>query len=150
MLGGQSGMAAPLVSDPLWAIIEPLIPPEPPKPKGGQPRLYNRAALTGILFDLRTAIPWELLPVEMGCGSRMTCWRRLHEWQRAGVWERLHRVLLDRLGYANAINWERALVDSAAVPAKRRARRAGRTRRIVESRAPSAMFSSTPTAFRSP
>ncbi len=112
-------MAAPLVSDAPWALIEPLLPPEPPKPKGGRPRLDNRAALTGILFVLRSGIPWELLPVEMGCGSGMTCWRRLHEWHRAGVRERLHRVLLDRLGYANAINWERAAVDSAAVPAKR-------------------------------
>ena len=143
-------MAAPLVSDALWAIIEPLIPPEPPKPKGGRPRLDDRAALTGILFVLRTGIPWELLPVEMGCGSGMTCWRRLHEWHRAGVWERLHRVLLDRLGYANAINWDRAAVDSASVPAKRGARRPARTRRIAASRAPSATSSSMLTASRSP
>ncbi|MFC7335480.1 IS5 family transposase, partial [Rhodocista pekingensis] len=105
--------------DALWAFIEPLIPPEPPKPKGGRPRLDDRAALTGILFVLRTGIPWELLPVEMGCGAGMTCWRRLHEWQEKGVWERIHQALLDRLGYANAINWERAAVDSAAVPGKK-------------------------------
>ncbi|MBP2303413.1 transposase [Azospirillum picis] len=143
-------MAAPLVSDALWAIVEPLIPPEPPKPKGGRPRLDDRAALTGILFVLRTGIPWELLPMEMGCGSGMTCWRRLHEWQQAGVWERLHRVLLDRLGYANAINWDRAAVDSASVPAKRGARRPAQTRRIAASRVPSATSSSMPTASRSP
>ncbi|MCP1614827.1 transposase [Azospirillum lipoferum] len=131
-------------------MIEPLIPPEPPKLKGGRPRLDDRAALTGILFVLRTDIPWELLPVEMGCGSGMTCWRRLHEWHRAGVWERLHRVLLDRLGYANAINWDPAAVDSASVPAKRGARRRARARRIAASRAPSATFSSMLTASRSP
>ncbi|MCG7350611.1 transposase, partial [Roseomonas mucosa] len=27
-------MAKPLVSDDLWAAIEPLLPPERPKPKG--------------------------------------------------------------------------------------------------------------------
>ncbi len=143
-------MAAPLVSDALWAVVEPLIPPEPPKPKGGRPRLSDRAAPTGILFVLKSGIPWEMLPMEMGCGSGMTCWRRLHEWQRAGVWEKLHRVLLDRLGQAHAIDWSRAAVDSASVPANKGARRPGRTRRTVGSRAPSAMSSSTPTAFRWP
>lgn len=50
-------MAKPLVSDALWAVIEALRPPEPPKPKGGRPRLINRAALTGILFILRSGTP---------------------------------------------------------------------------------------------
>ena len=142
-------MAAPLVSDALWALIEPLLPPEPPKPKGGRPQLDNRAALTDILSVLRSGIPWELLPVEMGCGSGMTCWRQLHECHQAGVWERLHRVLLDRL-YANAINCDRAALDSAATPAKRGARRLSRTRRTAANRAPSAMSSSMPTASPSP
>ena len=66
-------MAKPLVSDKLWAAIEPLLPQEPPKPKGGRPRTVdNRAALAGILFVLQTGIPWEMLPQEMGCGSGMT------------------------------------------------------------------------------
>jgi transposase len=64
-------MAKLLVSDDLWAAIAPLLPPEPPKPKGGRPRLPDRAALTGILFVLKTGLPWEYLPAEMGCGSGM-------------------------------------------------------------------------------
>jgi transposase len=55
-------MAKPLVSDELWELIEPLLPPEPPKPKGGRPRVSNRQALTGILFVLKTGIPWADLP----------------------------------------------------------------------------------------
>ena len=101
-------MAKPLVSDELWAVVAPMLPVRPPRPKGGRPPVDDRAALTGILFVLRSGIPWEMLPREMGCGSGMTCWRRLRDWQAAGVWERLHHVLLDRLGTANAIDWSRA------------------------------------------
>src|SRR5687767_7636759 len=108
-------MAKQLVSDELWAVVEPLLPKEPPKPKGGRPRVPDRAALTGIIFVLRTGIPWEYLPREMGCGSGMTCWRRLRDWERAGVWRRLHRVLLDRLNAAGKIDWSRAVIDSASV-----------------------------------
>jgi transposase len=52
----------------LWAVVEPLLLPEPPKPKGGRPRLPDRAALTGILFVLRFRIPWKMLPQEMAAG----------------------------------------------------------------------------------
>ncbi len=112
-----------LVSDDLWAIVDPLLPPEPPRPKGGRPRVPDRACLTGILFVLKTGIPWEYLPQEMGCGSGVTCWRRLRDWQAAGVWDRLHHTLLDRLGEADRIDWDRASLDSASIPAKRGAMR---------------------------
>jgi transposase len=115
-------MSKPLVSDALWEVIEPLVPVERPKPKGGRPRVPARAALMGILFVLRSGIPWELLPQEMGCGSGVTCWRRLRDWQKAGVWGQLHRTLLDRLGRADRIDWSRASLDSRLVPAKRGAK----------------------------
>ena len=79
--------------------------------------MNDRAALTGILFVLKTGIPWEMLPQEMGCGSGMTCWRRLKEWHKAGVWDRLHRALLDRLGEADRVDWSRTSLDSASVAA---------------------------------
>jgi transposase len=119
-----------LVTNELWAVVEPLLPPESPKPKGGRPRVPDRAAFTGILFVLKTGIPWEMLPQEMGCGSGMTCWRRLKEWHEAGVWNRLHRTLLNFLGKKNHIDWSRASLDSASVPAPGGARRSDRTRRI--------------------
>jgi len=125
------------VSEELWAVVEPLLPPEPPKPKGGRPRLDHRAALTGILFVLRSGIPWEMLPKEMGCGSGMTCWRRLRDWQEAGVWAKLQQVLLDRLGRGNAIDFTRAALDSAAVAAKKGEQRPARTQRIAARRVPS-------------
>jgi transposase len=131
-------MPSPLVSDELWSIIAPLLPQEQPKPKGGRPPVAARAALTGILFVLRTGIPWEMLPQEMGCGSGVTCWRRLRDWHTAGVWDRLHRELLTRLHEADRIDWSRACLDSASVPAKRGATAPARTRPTEAASAPSA------------
>ncbi len=128
-------MSKPLVPDDLWAIVAPLLPAEAPKPTGGRPRVPDRACLTGIIFVLKSGIPWEMLPQEMGCGSGVTCWRRLRDWQQAGVWDRLHHTLLDRLGEADRIDWERASLDSARVPAKRGATRSARTPPIAASRA---------------
>ena len=141
-------MAKELVTDELWQVIEPLLPEEPPKPKGGRPRIDDRAALTGILFVLKSGIPWEMLPQEMGCGSGMTCWRRLKEWNEAGVWERLHRRLLDRLGEADQIDWERASLDSASVAAPGGAKEPARIRRIRANRARSATLFRTEGASR--
>ena len=70
-----STMAKPLLSDELWEIIEPILPKHQPSPRGGRPPVDNRKALTGIIFVLKTGIPWEELPQEMGCGCGMTCWR---------------------------------------------------------------------------
>ena len=97
-------MAKPLVSDELWELIEPLISVKPRRFRHpGRKPLPDRQVLSGILFVLRTGIPWEHLPQEMGCGSGMTCWRRLRDWQQAGVWEALHQVLLARLQCADEI-----------------------------------------------
>lgn len=130
-------MAKPLVPDELWADVEPLLPPAPPRPKGGRPRVADRRCLTGIVVVLRSGIPWELLPQELGCGSGMTCWRRLRDWHAAGVWHELHRVLLDKLGAADRIDWSRAAVDSTSVAAKRGASRPVPPRPTAATPAPS-------------
>jgi transposase len=107
-------MAKPLVSDALWERIEPLLP----RPKRrrvrhpGRKPIDRRRVLGGIIFVLKTGIPWEDLPQEMGCGCGMTCWKYLRAWQRAGVWQQLHEVLLDELQAADQIDWSRAAVDS--------------------------------------
>ena len=150
MIKYPAAMPKPLVTDELWTVVEPLLPKQPPKPKGGRPRVNDRAALTGILFVLKSGIPWEMLPQEMGCGSGMTCWRRLHEWHEAGVWHRLHCLLLDRLGEADRIDWSRASLDSSAVPAEKGAMKPGRIQRIAANRARNAMWSWTGKASRSP
>ena len=111
-------MATRLISDGLWSLFAPLLPPRPPRPKGGRPPLDDRAALTGILFVLKSGIPWQMLPQEMDCGSGMTCWRRLRDWQEAGLWQAFHHKLLDLLGRAGSIDWSRCALDTASLAAK--------------------------------
>lgn len=85
------------ISAALFKKVAPLLPIVAASAKGGRPRVSDEQALNGILFVLRTGIPWEELPQELGFGSGMTCWRRLPDWQTAGVWHRLHLLLLDEL-----------------------------------------------------
>lgn len=125
-------MAREILSNELWAEIEPLLP----KPKArrfrfpGRKPMDPRKALTGILFVLRTGIPWELLPQEMGCGTGMSCWRYLYAWQEAGVWQNIHELLLSKLQVAGELDWSRAIVDSSSVRAVFGGRKPGRIQRI--------------------
>ena len=131
---------AELVSDELWKQIEPLLPPLPPQsPKGGRPPVEHRRALTGIVFVLKTGIPWQNLPTEMGCGSGSTCWRRFADWTRLSVWSKLHSLLLATLGKAGAVNLERAVIDSASVRAVFGGHTPAPIRRIVRKQAANAM-----------
>jgi transposase len=106
-----------LLPEALWNLIQPLLPPSPRRPNGGRPRLPDRACFTGILFVLRSGIPWEMLPQELGCGSGMTCWRRLRDWQEAGTWQLIHFSLLDWLARHGEIDWSRAVVDGSSIRA---------------------------------
>ena len=110
-------MAKLLVRDELWAKVGPLLPPVREAGTVGRPPVANRAALTGILFVLKTGIAWEDLPAEMNCGCGMTCWRRLRDWDAAGVWRRLHGVLLAELRAAGQLELAAVVADASYVRA---------------------------------
>ena len=111
--------------------------------------MCNRRVLTGILFVLKSGIPWEMLPKEMGCGSGMTCWRRLKQWQRRGVWRQLHRVLLAKLRAADQLDFSRAVVDSSSVRAVGAGKKLDRTQPIAVVRAVNTTSSRMHKVFRS-
>jgi transposase len=124
-------MAQKQVSEALWNGIAPLLPEPKPSPKGGRPPVPNRACLGGIIFVLKTGMPWQMLPTRLGYGSGSTCWRRFHAWTQLGIWPALHQRLLRVLGRCGRINLERAVIDSASVRALKGGRTPGRTPRIA-------------------
>ena len=136
------------ISAALFKKIEPVLPVFVPSAKGGRPRVSDEMALNGILFVLRTGIPWEELPQELGFGSGMTCWRRLRDWQAAGVWHRLHLLLLDELRGAGKLDFSRACMDGASVASPLGANTPAPTQRTGASLAASATSSRTAKASR--
>jgi transposase len=113
----EDDMAKLLVPDELWAKVEPLLPPVREAGTVGRPPVPNRAALTGILFVLKTGIAWEDLPAEMTCGCGMTCWRRLRDWDAAGVWQKLHETLLAELRAGGQLELAAMVADASYVRA---------------------------------
>lgn len=108
------------VPDEMWEVVEAFIPPEPPKPNGGRPRVPDRACLNGILFVLRSGCRWKDLPPVYSSGS--TCHLRLTQWTHAGVWLKLWATILEFLAREGKLDLKRGSLDAAQVPAPRGAR----------------------------
>src|SRR5215218_9300518 len=145
----EDAMAKLLVPDELWELVGPLLPKRTPSPKGGHPPVEDRVCLTGILFVLKTGIPWEDFPQEMGCCG-MTLWNGLDEWRKAGVWDALHRLLLDKLRGPDAIDFFRVVVDSSSVRAVHGGKKRARVPWTAARTGASTTWPSTPTAPRWP
>ena len=81
------------VPEVLWKRVEPYLPIEPPRPRGGRPRNDNRRVLAGILYRLRTGCQWKALPREY-FGSGSTCHERFQEWVSAGIFAKVFEQCL--------------------------------------------------------
>ncbi len=103
-------MPQPLVTDQLWARIEPLLKRSRTRrgSRAGRKPLGDREALTGILYILKTGAKWQELPAEFHCGAGMTCWRRLHEWRARGLWPEIENALRQYLKHPESFDWKRA------------------------------------------
>src|SRR5262249_43869879 len=144
-------MSHALIDDAIWARLEPLLPKRRPKRghRHGRSPIPDRAILTGILFVLRSGIPWQMLPRQMGGGSGSTCWRRLVRWQRAGVWRRLHETLLAELRRRGRLDQRWTVIDSGSVRAVRGGKKLDRTQPIAARKVPSTTSSLTHAVSRS-
>ena len=78
------------IPDANWQRIQPLLPAQRPKPKGGRPRMPDRQALEAILFVAHSGCQWKQLPRELGAAS--TVHDRFLQWLAEGVFAQLWRA----------------------------------------------------------
>ena len=109
--------SGPLLSEPQWKKIEPLLPLPPKQPRGGRPWTENRRVLEGILWILRSGAPWKYLPKEYPHPS--TCWRRLRDWEEQDIWLKIWRTFLGELNERQQLKWSESFLDGSFAPAKK-------------------------------
>ncbi len=103
------------VPEALWQRVEPLLPGEGPKPKGGRPRASARQCMDGIFYVLRTGCQWKALPRCFGAAS--TVHDRFQEWRAAGVFQRLWQKGLVEYDTQHGLDWEWQAMDGAMTKA---------------------------------
>jgi transposase len=119
------------ISDELWALIEPLLPPPPHHPLGcHRPRVPNRRAMDAIFFVLRTGCQWNALNATGICSSS-AAHRRFQEWVDDGVFERLWAACLQDYDAQVGIEWLWQALDGAMTKAP-----LGRGKKRAESHRP--------------
>lgn len=104
-----------LLPDEVWERVKSAIPPEPPKPKGGRPRMDDRKALNAIFYVLRTGCQWNALPRCLGASS--TVHDRFQLWVEQGGFERMWELGLEQYAEEIGIDWAWMAMDGAIVKA---------------------------------
>ena len=99
-----------------WNTIRTFLPAERTG-KAGRPWKPHRQVINGILFVLRTGIPWEDLPAEFG--KHKTVYNRFCRWVKSGLWQRIFEALIDRLHNEGEIDFELWCVDGTVIRAHR-------------------------------
>ncbi len=98
---------AAVLTDEMWARIEPLLPPV--KGAMGKPMRPHRPLVEGAIYRYRTGVAWRDLPAEFG--PWQTVWKRHHRFSLDGTWDRVLSALQSAADAAGDIDW-RVSVDS--------------------------------------
>ena len=94
------------VPDELWAVVAPVLAALDPPPRGGKPRVDQRAAFNAIIYRLRTGCQWNRLPACYPSDSAVH--RTLQRWVTRGVLDRIWADVAARAG----VSWEWQALDT--------------------------------------
>jgi len=109
------------LTDEQWALIEPLLPKNGHR---GEPWKDHRMILNGILWRVRTGVPWRDLPERYG--PWQTVWDRFNRWRKEGTWDRIAHALQIRLDQEGMVDWDLWCVDGTNVRATQAAAGGGK------------------------
>jgi putative transposase len=124
------------VSDELWAIIEPIMERlDPPRTTPGRGRIDQRAALNGIIYQMRSGCQWNRLPEKFGDDSSVH--RTFQRWISKGVLETIWAKLVENCEELGGVQWAWQSADGAMSKARFGGTWSVRTPQIAGKMAPS-------------
>jgi putative transposase len=98
--------------DELWdKFVLPTLHERDPEPHTGRPRINQRKALDGIIYQMRSGCQWNHLPREFGDDASIH--RTLQRWIACGVLERLWAKLVEACDELGAVQWVWQSADAA-------------------------------------
>jgi transposase len=117
-----------MLTEDLWAALQPLVE-RAKQHKGGQrPALPDRDFFEALWYVARTGIPWRDLPAEFGRWDAV--YNRFRRWVHSGALQRLFEALTADPAFGDV---RRVLIDSTivrahqhAAGARRKKKRSGR------------------------
>jgi putative transposase len=80
-----------MLTDELWAALEPLVEQAKVNRQGPPPTLPDRQFYEALLYLARTGIPWRDLPAEFG--NRDTVYNRFRRFEASGGFRRQFELL---------------------------------------------------------
>lgn len=82
-----------VITNSMWALLEPRIKPTGRNACGGKPRLPDRAFLEALLYLARTGVPWRDLPGDFGAWDAV--YNRFRRWVASGRLRKLFEAVTD-------------------------------------------------------
>ena len=101
------------LTDAEWAVLEPHIPPR--SRLGRPPKWSLRAIMNGLLYILRSGLPWRMLPRDFPPVT--TVQRYFYVWRDSGLWSTINHLLLMavRLAAGREASPSAGVIDSQSV-----------------------------------
>ncbi len=99
-----------MVSDALWAVIQPILAELDPPKQTGRPRVDARRTLDAIIFRMRSGCQWNQLPERFPDDSSVH--RTFQRWVRVGVFARIWATLVDHCAELGGVEWEWQAADT--------------------------------------